>query len=200
MKLSEIHIRDPFILTFEGKYYLFGTPGKFAWQGSGGFWCNISEDLENWSEPIKCFDPPEGFWATENYWAPEVHYYNNRFYMFASFMAKRHMRAVPFNRRWPGHQRGIEQTELINFLSCAAEEPLEFEITPKNPFEEINVRPKSLGIVTKKTDNGTIVFTLESPSYFTVEPFGRNNALHIFVDPIVNYNIRLVATDLFELK
>ena len=47
MKLSEIHIRDPFILPFEGKYYLFGTPGKFAWQGGAGFWCHISDDLEN---------------------------------------------------------------------------------------------------------------------------------------------------------
>lgn len=94
MKLSEIHIRDPFILLFEGKYYLFGTPGKYAWKGAGGFWCYLSDDLENWSEPIKCFEAPEGFWATENYWAPEVHYYNGRFYMFASFSAKGHMRAV----------------------------------------------------------------------------------------------------------
>lgn len=44
--------------------------------------------------------------------------------------------AVPFNRRWSGHQRGPEQTELINFLSCASDEPLTFEITPKNPFEK----------------------------------------------------------------
>lgn len=94
MKLSEIHIRDPFILPFEGKYYLFGTPGKCAWEGGAGFYCNISEDLENWSEPIKCFDPPKGFWATENFWAPEVHYYSGRFYMFASFLGKGHMRAV----------------------------------------------------------------------------------------------------------
>ena len=94
MKLSEIHIRDPFILPFEGKYYLFGSPGKYAWTGAGGFWCHISDDLENWSEPIKCFDAPEGFWSHENYWAPEVHYYNGRFYMFASFFATGHMRAV----------------------------------------------------------------------------------------------------------
>ena len=94
MKLSEIHIRDPFILPFEGKYYLFGSPGKYAWQGAEGFWCHISEDLKNWSELIKCFDIPEGFWATDNFWAPEVHYYNGRFYMFASFIAKGHMRAV----------------------------------------------------------------------------------------------------------
>ena len=56
-------------------------------------------------------------------------------------------------------------------------------------MKKIDIRPKSLGIVPKKTDNGTIVFTLDRPSHFTVEPFGRNNALHIFVDPIANYNI-----------
>ena len=49
--------------------------------------------------------------------------------------------AIPFNRRLPGHQRGLEQTELINFLSCAADEPIDFEITPKNPFEKIDIRP-----------------------------------------------------------
>ena len=27
--------------------------------------------------------------------------------------------AEPFNRYWPGHQRQIEQTELINFASFA---------------------------------------------------------------------------------
>lgn len=94
MKLSEIHIRDPFVLPFENNYYLFGTPGKYAREGGEGFWCHISKNLEDWSEPIKCFDSPKGFWANDNYWAPEVHYYKGRFYMFASFMANGHMRAV----------------------------------------------------------------------------------------------------------
>ena len=71
--------------------------------------------------------------------------------------------AVPFNRRWPGHQRALEQTELINFLCCAADEPITFEITPKNPFEKIDIRPKSLGIVPEKTDNGTIISRLTVP-------------------------------------
>ena len=48
----------------------------------------------NWSEPIKCFEAPKGFGNTENFWAPEVHYYNDWFYMFASFIAKGHLRAV----------------------------------------------------------------------------------------------------------
>lgn len=94
MKLSEIHIRDPFILPFEGKYYLFGSPGAYAWKGCDGFYCSVSTDLEEWTEPAKCFNPPEGFWATDNYWAPEVHYYKGRFYMLASFYAVGHMRAT----------------------------------------------------------------------------------------------------------
>ena len=35
--------------------------------------------------------------------------------------------AMPYNRRWPGHQRTLDQTECISFLSLAADEPLSFE-------------------------------------------------------------------------
>lgn len=96
--------------------------------------------------------------------------------------------AVPFNRRWPGHQRSKDQTELINFLSLALDEAVTFEITPQKPFEEAVIRPLSLGI-TPEIKDGKITFTLEKPAYFTVEPYGRNNALHIFADPISDYNI-----------
>lgn len=97
--------------------------------------------------------------------------------------------AFPFNRRWPGHQRGLEQSELINFLSCASNESLTFEITPPKPFEHVEIRPKSLGIEPDITDDGRIVFTLEHNAYFTVEPYGRSNALHLFVDPINEYGV-----------
>ncbi len=97
--------------------------------------------------------------------------------------------AMPFNRRWPGHQRGLEQTELINFLSLSADEPLNFEIKPQKPFEEVVVRPLSLGIKPEVDADGVIRFTLEKSAYFTVEPYGRHNALHLFVDPVMEYNI-----------
>lgn len=96
--------------------------------------------------------------------------------------------AFPFNRRWPGHQRQIEQTELVNFLSLATDEPLNFEITPKSPFEKVEIRPKNLGI-TPKIQDGTIKFTLPKAAYFTIEPFGRHNALHIFADNMSDYSI-----------
>jgi len=54
--------------------------------------------------------------------------------------------AVPFNRRWPGHQRSIDQTELIHFLSLETDEPLSFEIKPKEKFENVVIRPITLGI------------------------------------------------------
>lgn len=83
MKLSDINIRDPFILPFENNYYLYGS--RVGVQT--GFDVYESTDLENWSEPKSIFEITDDFWATRDAWAPEVHYYNGRFYMFASFKA-----------------------------------------------------------------------------------------------------------------
>lgn len=94
----------------------------------------------------------------------------------------------PFNRRWPGHQRQIEQSELVSFLSLETDEPLDFEIVTADAFQNVDIRPLSLGI--KPEINGNVIkFRLEKPAHFTVEPFGRHNALHIFSNPIKTYDI-----------
>lgn len=80
MKLSDIHIRDPFILPNDNVYYLYGTR-----EGARGFDVYKSPDLENWSGPKDIFTPPVDFWADRDYWAPEVHKYKGRYYMTASF-------------------------------------------------------------------------------------------------------------------
>lgn len=85
MNLNEINIRDPFVLPFEGKYYMYGTRGATCWGECDGFDAYISEDLALWSDPIEVFHKPEGFWADRNYWAPEVHYYQDAFFAFVSF-------------------------------------------------------------------------------------------------------------------
>lgn len=85
MKNTDINIRDPFVLLYEGKYYMYGTRGETCWGEADGFDCYVSEDLENWSDAIEVFHTPEGFWADRNYWAPEVYFYEGAFYMFASF-------------------------------------------------------------------------------------------------------------------
>ena len=95
---------------------------------------------------------------------------------------------VPFNRRWPGHQRQKDQSEAVQFLSLATDEPLTLEIEPTLPFDQVEVRPRSLGLEPKIAD-GKITLRLDRPAYFTVEPFGRNRALHIFADPMPDYGI-----------
>ncbi len=95
--------------------------------------------------------------------------------------------AMPFNRRWPGHQRSMDQSELASMLSFAADEPVTVEVTPLLPFDTAVIRPASMGII-PEICNGKIIFTVEKPGYFTLEPFGRHNALHIFADPMPRYD------------
>jgi len=85
VKTAEIHIRDPFVLVYEGKYYLYGTRGSTCWGPATGFDVYVSSDLENWSGPRACFENDGTFWADRNYWAPEVHEWQGAFYLFASF-------------------------------------------------------------------------------------------------------------------
>ena len=92
MKLNEINIRDPFILPHDGKYYLYGSrvglPVGSLFNGlQNGFEVYESQDLENWSEGKTVFEANESFWGKYQFWAPEVHMYKNKFYMFASFKA-----------------------------------------------------------------------------------------------------------------
>ena len=72
---------------------------------------------------------------------------------------------VPFNRRWPGHQRSIDQSEAIQFLSLEADEALTFEIRTREPFDagSLRIRPRSLGVKPTVSEDGTItVFPVTS--------------------------------------
>lgn len=94
MTFKDINIRDPFILPYDGKYYLYGTRGETAWVSAEGLDVYVSDDLEIWSEPHECFSVPENFWANKEIWAPEVHIYNGSFYMFVSLRSDERKRAT----------------------------------------------------------------------------------------------------------
>lgn len=99
--------------------------------------------------------------------------------------------AMPHNRRWPGHQRSLDQTETVQFLSLETDEAVDFEIIPKEPFdsERVRIRPTSLGIKPTVV-GGAIRFTLPRAAYITVEPYGRHRALHIFADPTEDNSVK----------
>jgi beta-xylosidase len=80
-----IPIRDPFVVPHEGHgvYYMAGTHWP---QGPDPiipvYW---SRDLERWHGPETAFTAPPDFWADRDFWAPEIHAYQGKWYLFASF-------------------------------------------------------------------------------------------------------------------
>lgn len=99
LKSSDITIRDPYVLVHENKYYMYGTRSHLCWKkpedlSTQGFDVYISDDLENWSEPVEVFKRPNDFWSTLNFWAPEVHEYKGAFYLFATFWSENRCRGT----------------------------------------------------------------------------------------------------------
>ena len=45
-------------------------------------------DLKHWQGPFPVFSPDRDFYSEENFWAPEVHPFRGKYYMFASFLRK----------------------------------------------------------------------------------------------------------------
>lgn len=98
MRTDEINIRDPFVLLYNGVYYLYGTRGATCWGAATGFDVYTSADLETWEGPIPCFENDGTFWADRNYWAPEVHPWQGAWYMFASFKSETRHRGTAILR------------------------------------------------------------------------------------------------------
>lgn len=98
LKSGDINVRDPFILPYDGKYYLYGTRGETCWGLADGFDVYVGTDLENWEGPIEIFHNDGQFWADREYWAPEVRLYNGAFYLFASFHSPERCRGTQILR------------------------------------------------------------------------------------------------------
>src|ERR1019366_2104341 len=55
-------------------------------------------------------------------------------------------------------------------------------------FSVCTIRPQST-MVTPTVKDGTITFTLPRPGGYSVELDGPHNALHLFLDPPMNYSV-----------
>ena len=87
LTLKDIYIRDPFILPVqeEGVYYMYATsPVTENGVTYGGMVAYKSKDLKTWTGPVRAFDVPRDNWLTGTVWAPEVHPYNGKYYLFAT--------------------------------------------------------------------------------------------------------------------
>lgn len=80
MTFNDINLRDPYIFPHGDVYYLFGTAGHV-------FPVYKSPDLTEWERIDDAFsyDMDPRFSLNDEYWAPEVHEYRGRYYLFATF-------------------------------------------------------------------------------------------------------------------
>lgn len=94
MKKEQINIRDPFVVYENGKFYLYGTRAQNFGFNTKGFDVYISENLKDWSEPIACFNSEKYGMNSAVNWAPEVHKYKDKYYMFATFTQENGLRGT----------------------------------------------------------------------------------------------------------
>jgi hypothetical protein len=97
-RLSDIRVRDPFILPDPATqtYYLCVALRPSEGHPRPGVGVYTSPDLETWQGPHTVFEIPEGFWAQAGIWAPELHAYREKFYLFLTFNT-----TDPFLEQWP---------------------------------------------------------------------------------------------------
>lgn len=96
--------------------------------------------------------------------------------------------AMPFNRYWPGKQRPLNQTELASYISFSSDNDVEITVIPKIKFNSVIIRPLSADIK-PFVEGEKITFTCPNYGKYTLELDGPHNALHIFSNPIIDFEI-----------
>lgn len=123
---SEIRIRDPFVLPdpSSATYYIYGTTTSGIFDGDverKAVMVFQSKDLKNWEDPVPVWEIPDDHWGRETVWAPEVHFYAGRYYLFATVTSTETLPTPP------GRPQNVRRgTEIL-----VADSPL----GPFEPFE-----------------------------------------------------------------
>ncbi|UCE46411.1 MAG: family 43 glycosylhydrolase [Phycisphaerales bacterium] len=85
--VSMLVLTLPFILpdSTSETYYLYKSSMTVTLKDGRsrqGVCVYVSKDLEMWKGPIPVFHFPDGFWADQSIWAPEVHKYKGKYHLF----------------------------------------------------------------------------------------------------------------------
>jgi beta-xylosidase len=89
LRLMDFYVHDPYVLTEPSTktYYLY-TSARLRQTGlnRAGTYVYKSQDLATWEGPFLVFTCPDDSWAapTEGAWAPEVHAYKGKYYLFTT--------------------------------------------------------------------------------------------------------------------
>jgi beta-xylosidase len=122
--LPDTRLRDPHILTdtLTDSYYLVSSLARPAGAGRG-ISVFTSTDLETWNGPVSVYDlPAEGFWGTGGLWAPEIHEYEGKYYIFVTFHSDEEI-----GEQWENWPARIRRATVILWSD-----------SPLGPFQEFH--------------------------------------------------------------
>lgn len=88
IEYNSFRVRDPFIFPdpVSKKYYLHVHADDALYPFSPNqIGVIISEDLKYWKKGGISFSPPADFWGKKDFWAPDLYYYKEKYYLFATF-------------------------------------------------------------------------------------------------------------------
>ena len=110
LKTKDIRLRDPFIFadTTTNTYCMYAQSENRANSGYKGVEVYTSKDLNNWLPPKPVLTLPDNT-DTIMVWAPEVHEYNDAFYLFVTLTSRNTLpdkKPVELDRWPPMHIRG----------------------------------------------------------------------------------------------
>ncbi|MGC8814398.1 family 43 glycosylhydrolase [Dictyoglomus sp.] len=80
--LNIYKVADPFVLFYNGKFYLYATSERGAGP-LGGFEVWESANLVNWLYRGWAYKSDENSWGKDSFWAPEVLYKDGKFFLFS---------------------------------------------------------------------------------------------------------------------
>lgn len=91
MKREDIRIRDPFVLLKNGIYYIYSSTCS---KDKTTVEVYKSRDLNNWDEPKVIYKLKTDTWKEKDLWAPEVHEFCGKYYLFVSILGKNGLRGT----------------------------------------------------------------------------------------------------------
>lgn len=133
VKLSEERLRDScvWVDTETGTYYLVSSAGRRGPNQRPAVVAYTSKDLDTWQGPQVIFEIPEDFWAQRGIWAPELHAYKDRFYLFLTFDTR-----DEFPEQWRNWLPRVKRGSQV----LVADSPL----GPFEPFENRSTLPPDM--------------------------------------------------------
>jgi arabinan endo-1,5-alpha-L-arabinosidase len=130
VRLTEERLRDSCVWPDESTrtYYLVSSSGRHGPNHRAAVVAFTSKDLETWEGPHVIFEVPENFWANRGIWAPELHSYQNKFYLFLTFNTD-----DPFPEQWRDWLPRVKRGSQV----LVGDSPL----GPFRPFENHSTLP-----------------------------------------------------------